>query len=230
MKMVKYYAVHTGVKPGVYLTWKECEAQVKGFSGSTYKSFGSEKDAWDFVGVKPDQKLPTGEISNISINVPQKVTEIISPTLVSAKEPVPIDVSKGWHIFVDGSYNKETKMYGCGIAILKDGKLFKTHSFSGLDEEGLWNVNGEIQAAYYAMLYCRQNRIKDVTIYHDYEGIAKWCTGVWKCNKQGTKFYKQEYDRLSKDVTIKFVHVKAHTGNEWNELADTLCGQACGVK
>lgn len=35
----KYYVVWKGRKPGIYTTWAECEAQVKGFAGAEYKSF-----------------------------------------------------------------------------------------------------------------------------------------------------------------------------------------------
>ena len=40
MAKKKYYAVKQGVKPGIYKTWAECEAQTKGFSGAQYKSLG----------------------------------------------------------------------------------------------------------------------------------------------------------------------------------------------
>ena len=36
---MKFYAVRKGRKPGIYSTWSECEAQVKGFPKAEYKSF-----------------------------------------------------------------------------------------------------------------------------------------------------------------------------------------------
>lgn len=47
--MSKYYAVKKGRKTGIFMTWSECEKQVKGFSGAVYKSFTSEEDALDFI-------------------------------------------------------------------------------------------------------------------------------------------------------------------------------------
>lgn len=44
-KTKKYYVVWVGVKPGVYQSWAECEAQTKGFPGARYKSFGSMAEA-----------------------------------------------------------------------------------------------------------------------------------------------------------------------------------------
>lgn len=46
----KYYAVQKGRKPGIYETWADCEAQVKGFSGAVYKSFPSLNEAQAFMG------------------------------------------------------------------------------------------------------------------------------------------------------------------------------------
>ncbi|KAK7732275.1 hypothetical protein SLS53_008565 [Cytospora paraplurivora] len=47
----KFYAVAVGKQPGVYLTWPECEAQVKGVRGAVYKSFGDRGEAVEFLAV-----------------------------------------------------------------------------------------------------------------------------------------------------------------------------------
>ncbi|WP_100406353.1 ribonuclease H [Bacillus solitudinis] len=41
----KYYVVWNGRKKGIFTTWAECEAQVKGFTGAKFKSFPSEREA-----------------------------------------------------------------------------------------------------------------------------------------------------------------------------------------
>lgn len=43
--MAKIYAVAKGRVPGIYSSWADCEAQVKGFNGAKYKSFTSQQDA-----------------------------------------------------------------------------------------------------------------------------------------------------------------------------------------
>jgi ribonuclease HI len=73
MAKQKYYVVWKGRKPGIYISWAECEAQVKGFAGAEYKSFENRTAAeaafrgdydkykgkpgtnqqWLFVPVKP---------------------------------------------------------------------------------------------------------------------------------------------------------------------------------
>lgn len=46
---MKYYAVKEGRIPGVYTTWAQCEAQVKGYPHADYKKFNNEEDARRFV-------------------------------------------------------------------------------------------------------------------------------------------------------------------------------------
>lgn len=47
--MGKYYAVKKGRNTGVFLTWAECEQQVKGFKGAVYKSFKTREEAVQFI-------------------------------------------------------------------------------------------------------------------------------------------------------------------------------------
>lgn len=48
-KKMPYYAVARGRTVGIYNSWAECEAQVKGFSGARYKKFDSPQTAQDFI-------------------------------------------------------------------------------------------------------------------------------------------------------------------------------------
>ena len=61
-------------------------------------------------------------------------------------------------------------------------------------------------------------------------GIAKWCTGEWKTNKDGTIAYKKFYDKIRKKVDITFEKVKGHSGDKYNDLADKLAKKACGIE
>ena len=44
-KKAAYYVVWSGKKPGIYDTWEDCEAQVKGVQGAKYKGFASRPEA-----------------------------------------------------------------------------------------------------------------------------------------------------------------------------------------
>ena len=64
----RLYVVWNGVKPGIYGSWEECEAQIKGVNQALYKSFGTLAEAerayasspFDYVGNKAKAaKTPT---------------------------------------------------------------------------------------------------------------------------------------------------------------------------
>lgn len=45
----KWYAVRRGRVTGVYDNWKECEAQIKGYPGPSFRKFYDERQALDFA-------------------------------------------------------------------------------------------------------------------------------------------------------------------------------------
>ena len=199
MSKKKFYAVKKGKCAGIYNTWDECKSQVNGFSGAEYKSFLTMDEAKEYVYGK--QEIVIRDESN----------------LVEA--------------YVHGSYEHCIREYGSGVVILKDGEVQKTYSEKGNEESlvTMRNVAGEIEAAKLAMSYCLDNNIENLVLYFDYEGIEKWCTGVWKTNKTGTIDYKKYYDSIKDKLNVKFVKVKAHSGDKYNEEADKLAKKAIGL-
>lgn len=53
-----FYAVAKGRTTGIFMTWSECEAQVKGFSGARYKKFDTVVSAQDFINSAGVNILP----------------------------------------------------------------------------------------------------------------------------------------------------------------------------
>ena len=132
--------------------------------------------------------------------------------------------------YVDGSYRSDTGEFSYGMVILQDGE---EHTFCQkmTDKELalMHNVAGEIKGSEAAMQYAMDHNIPEITIYHDYEGIAKWCTGAWKANKSGTQIYQAFYQAASKKVKIHFVKVKGHSNDKYNDMADQLAKSALGI-
>lgn len=91
------------------------------------------------------------------------------------------------------------------------------------------NVAGEIKGSEAAIAFCLEREIQSLEIHHDYEGIAKWCTGEWKANKEATKTYRQYYLASSQRLQITFVKVKGHSGDQFNDRADRLAKDALGI-
>lgn len=133
--------------------------------------------------------------------------------------------------YVDGSFSKDKSMFSYGAVIFLNGEKQEfSKAFEDPDLVSMRNVAGEIKGAEFVMEYCVKNNIKSIDIYYDYEGIEKWCTGVWQTNKSGTQKYKEFYNRISKELKVNFVKVKGHSGNEYNDLADKLAKGALGIE
>lgn len=197
----KYYAVKQGKRTGIFTTWDECKQNVHGYAGAEYKSFTSKAEAENFL-------TGTQETGN-----PQKDRATESEAEVVA--------------YVDGSFNQESSEFSYGAVIFYQGE--QTHfaeKFSDPDLVSMRNVAGEIKGSERAMAFAVEKEAKSLTIHYDYEGIAKWCTGEWQAKKTGTIAYKQYFDNIKKDVNVKFVKVKSHSGDEFNDLADKLAKEA----
>lgn len=91
------------------------------------------------------------------------------------------------------------------------------------------NVAGEIMGAQAAMSYAVKQGCKKLMIYYDYEGIQKWCSGEWKANKDGTKAYRAFYEEKKKVLQMKFIKVKGHSNDKYNDMADMLAKSALGI-
>lgn len=135
------------------------------------------------------------------------------------------------HIYVDGSYNKDTQEYAYGMVVLKEDGTTEEYSdkFSDPELKSMWNVAGEIMGACAAMQYALDYELPKITIFHDYEGIAKWPLGEWKAKKDGTKAYVEFYQKASQNCSIAFKKVTGHSGDKYNDLADKLARGALGL-
>lgn len=61
-----FYAVAKGRTSGIFMTWPDCEAQVKGFPGAKYKKFENIVAAQDFITSEGGGKLPHKQKSSNS--------------------------------------------------------------------------------------------------------------------------------------------------------------------
>lgn len=151
--------------------------------------------------------------------------------MVEVVESTAPEVEPGRAIaYVDGSYNTKDNRFSYGLVMfVKNEELLMNKAFSHDELALMRNVAGEIMGAAQAMKLARKMKIQRLTIYHDYEGIAKWCTGQWRTKKVWTAKYKKFYDEVSGDVKIEFVKVEGHSGNKYNDLADSLAREALGI-
>ena len=139
---------------------------------------------------------------------------------------------QGLIAYVDGSFNIKTKEYGYGCVIIEGQKVIKQLSGKGNDESyvSMRNVAGEILGSLKAIEYAIERNESFICIYYDYEGIEKWATKKWKANKKGTIEYMKKIEDYSKKIQISFIKVLAHSGDLYNEMADSLAKKAVGIR
>ena len=95
--MAKVYAVAKGRVPGIYTSWAECEAQVKGFTGAKYKSFTSQQDAERFIDDNGGDRIPspatnTVQQTAVSNRIPDgKVKDAAEDVVLAVNESLSAD-------------------------------------------------------------------------------------------------------------------------------------------
>ncbi|MDE6220557.1 MAG: ribonuclease H family protein, partial [Lachnospiraceae bacterium] len=229
MAKTKFYAVKNGRVPGIYSTWRECEEQIKGFSGAIYKSFATLEEAESFMSDSGNKKrnpnngiLTEGPISTEDFNL------MVNDRIASLKEDEVI-------AFVDGSYNVEEEKSAFGAIIICSGgnrnMLYKAFTKNlGEDFIALRNVAAELEGVKEAVNWSITYKMKKLTVYYDYEGIEKWATGAWKAKKELTKNYVAFIQEKMQKIDIEFIKVLAHSGIELNEEVDALAKNALLAK
>ena len=139
--------------------------------------------------------------------------------------------SDGLIAYVDGSYNVKTQEYGYGCVLLYGQSVIEKFNGKGASKDyvTMRNVAGEIIGSEMAIRYALQHGYPFICIYYDYEGIEKWANGSWKANKVGTKAYQRFIEESRQNIDISFVKVLAHSGDIYNDIADSLAKKAVGI-
>lgn len=186
----KYYAVRNGRCPGVYKTWNECNAQVKGYSGAVYKGFDSWNEAKEFAygtGIKTVSK---------TFNMPMIA-------------------------YTDGSF--DGGLGGWGYTLMRQDKSVILQACGPCTKtSNIRNIGGEIEAAEEAILRAIDLKADCITIFHDYEGIGRWGNEEWMANKEVTRDYVRFVKQKRSQINIFFYKVAGHSGNVYNDIADSL--------
>lgn len=214
MAKKKVYAVKKGYQTGLFDTWAECEKQVKGFPGALFKGFTTKEEALQYLDETTIKEVKTVE---------------------ELKQAVKKNY-KGTRVFVDGSWNNKTKTYGAGVCFMdSDGNVFHELSTGGSDSEMAKsrNIAGECLAATLAIETAELMNLKEITIIHDYEGIAKWVMDSadrWRVSSVVSALYSETYEQaIEKGMKIHFIWVRGHVGVDGNEIVDKLAKQGCGL-
>lgn len=97
-------AVKLGVRPGIYETWAECEAQTKGFSGAQYKAFARIEEAEKYIIGETSSDSEQNDLADqINSQVKFELSNLGENEVVA---------------FVDGSFNAAEEKSGFGVIII----------------------------------------------------------------------------------------------------------------
>ena len=224
----KYYAVRTGKKPGIYLSWDACKAMVHGYPGAVYKSFQTRAEAEAFLnaGAGAVANAASGTAAAGGGSGKTAVAGSITNNVVHSADKQGLPET---YAFVDGSYNAATGVYGYGGFLVHDGGK---EVLQGAGDEpemaSMRNVAGEVLGSMAAVEKAVELGLTELTVYYDYMGIEMWATGAWKRNKAGTIAYHDYIASVREKIQLHFVKVKGHSGVEGNEEADRLAKEAVG--
>lgn len=216
--MAKYYAVINGhtIQEGILTSWDACKKEVTGAKGVIYKSFLTQEEAREFLRLH-GKDIASEQTERIKEKNQEKRTEI-------SEEISPISEVT---IYVDGSYEVSTGRYAYGMVVVENGEEVASFKEARQGEySAMRNVAGEVLGAMKAMSYAKEHGYQKLILYFDYQGIESWALGTWKRNNTLTQGYHEFYQNMKKDITIKFMKVKGHSGDRFNDRADELAKSA----
>jgi ribonuclease HI len=131
-------------------------------------------------------------------------------------------------VYVDGSYNHKTKRAGWAfVAVGAEGNIFQAKG----EVEGpalSRQIDGELEAAIQALNWADAHG-HQITIVHDYAGIAHFAVGNWAPRKEIAKMYKRRVRKYVRCGMVRFQKIYGHSGDEFNDLADKLAKEGCGI-
>ena len=128
-------------------------------------------------------------------------------------------------IFTDGAYSSSRNVGGIGIVFIINGKLAYEFNKSISDTT---NNKCELLAVIYA-LNSISKPIDSLTIYSDSQYVIGCITKGWqrKKNIELWELYDKVFLKASKYCSdIKFIWVKGHSDNDYNNKADKLAQNA----
>ncbi len=238
--MAYYYAVKIGENPGIYSSWAECEKQVKGYPNAQFKKWKTREEAETYINENSTSTPHGSGVSSLGLGSKtpsfreNKEKAELFPAQdgsLTAIEELFQSTKTDCIAYVDGSFEKDSGVYGYGVVFIEKNGNIEEYFDSGREEsyKSMRNVSGEILGALKAASLAVEKGYSSIAIFHDYQGIASWAKGEWKCNKEKTIEYREKMLEFQKKLKISFHKVQAHSGDHFNERADALAKQAVGI-
>jgi ribonuclease HI len=195
MRKQKFYVVWKGKKPGIYTSWADCEAQVKGFEGAQYKGFESREAAKiAFKGKYEDFKSKPQAVRQWLFTPNPPMLPSISVDAACSGSPGPLEyrgvnTETGEQVFRAGPFPGGTNNVGEFLAIVRGMEWLARHKldwviYSDSDTAVTWirarKCNTKLaRTAQNAMLFQLIARAEESLKNFKSFRIMKWDTKAW---------------------------------------------------
>ena len=217
----KFFAVARGRKTGVFLTWPECERQVKGFQNNLYKGFASETEAGEFLkanGVEMD-----GSIEGRDALTGDKVQDGEEQT---SEGPMSCERAL---MFFDGASKRNPGDAGFGAVIFDrdsadtEDAMRVIREVKGYMPQETNNV-AEYSGLIAGLAACLEIGVRDVLVKGDSKLVINQVNNEWKVKNENL----MRYHRVARMLVARFQSFEAvHVYRERNTYADRLSNEAC---
>ncbi len=206
---MKYYAVAAGLQTGVYTTWKECQAQVKGFKGAKFKSFPTLEAAESYV-------KDSNAYESVEDDFKKLYTELEAPRVY--------DSLRTGVAFIGATYDAETGSYGYSYVLVTDSTIYKEVDAGDLlSVQQLAFAGVEILSITKLLLKVRELGVKDLTIYNKTGYFSTWFEkGCGSKNVDAQKFVRLMDKIHATSTTLHFLHTPKHCHYELYTQAKSL--------
>ena len=119
-----------------------------GYPGAIYKSFGTEAEAKEYLGIRQEAGISGASGSGVG--------SVVAANGMQADS----NAADAVEIYVDGSYHAGTKEFSYGMVVLIDGREEKfSQKMSDPELAQMRNVAGEIKGSEAAMQYALDHKI-----------------------------------------------------------------------
>ena len=225
MAKFKVYAVRRGRQTGIFTTWAECEAQVKGYNGAVFKGFltAAEAQAWLWgKGAAVSDGAPAVSAQESAANGRQQETLFVLPAQ-----------KFDYIVYTDGSCLRNPDGPGGYAAVLLCESSGESTELSG-GEPATTNNRMELTAALMALralppgvriqLNTDSRYLRDAIEKYWLRSWKKrgWITSVGTAVKNRDLWEALDAELEKRRGRIVFCWVKGHAGQKYNERCDVL--------
>ena len=201
MAKKRYYVVWNGLRPGVYSSWEECQAQIKGVKQALYKAFDTLAEA------ERAYASPAGQYIGHSAKAESKKNATELPATI-IKNALAVDAACSGN---PGMMEYRGVYIATGEEIFHFGPMFGTNNI------------GEFLAIVHGLALLKQKGI-DLPIYSDSYNALLWIKGK-KCktklprDSKSEELFKYVYraEKWLKENSYTTTLIKWET-DKWGEI------------